>query len=42
MTMTHKQRIETAWSFQEPDRVPIEVMILPHSPKYPNPDACLN
>ncbi len=25
MTMTHKQRFETAWSFREPDRIPIEV-----------------
>lgn len=35
MTMTHKQRIETAWSFHEPDRIPIEVMISPHSQKHP-------
>jgi len=27
--MTHKQRLETAWSFREPDRVPIELRISP-------------
>ncbi|MBU0714340.1 MAG: hypothetical protein KJ964_03155 [Verrucomicrobia bacterium] len=33
--MTHRQRFETAWSFREPDRVPIEAMISPHSQKHP-------
>ncbi len=27
--MTHRERIETAWSFREPDRVPIEIMVSP-------------
>lgn len=35
MTMNHKQRIETAWSFHEPDRVPMELMISPHAQKHP-------
>ncbi|MBU4200693.1 MAG: hypothetical protein KKG09_11110 [Verrucomicrobia bacterium] len=35
MTMTHKQRIETAWSFREPDRIPIEVNISAHAQRYP-------
>ena len=26
--MTHKERFETAWSFKEPDRVPIEARII--------------
>lgn len=33
--MTHRERFETAWSFREPDRVPIEAMILPHAQKHP-------
>lgn len=35
MNMTHKERFETAWSFREPDRVPIEVMISPHARRHP-------
>ena len=27
--MTHRERIEKAWAFQEPDRVPIEIRISP-------------
>lgn len=27
MTMTHRQRLETAWSFREADRVPIELHV---------------
>lgn len=27
--MTHRERIETAWSFREPDRVPIEYALAP-------------
>ncbi len=33
--MTHRERFETAWAFREPDRVPIEVWISPHSQKHP-------
>ncbi len=33
--VTHRDRFETAWSFREPDRVPIEVWISPHSQKHP-------
>jgi len=25
--MTHRQRLETAWRFEEPDRVPIELQV---------------
>jgi len=33
--MTHRQRFETAWSFREPDRIPIEARISPHAQKHP-------
>lgn len=29
MATTHKERLETAWRFEEPDRVPIELVIAP-------------
>ena len=29
MAMTHRERIETAWRFEEPDRVPIELVLAP-------------
>lgn len=35
MGMTHKQRFETAWSFREPDRIPIEVVISEHAKRHP-------
>ena len=27
MSMTHRERLETAWRHEEPDRVPIEMRI---------------
>lgn len=33
--MSHKQRLETAWAFLEPDRVPIEVAISEHAKRHP-------
>jgi len=35
MPMTHRERLETAWSFQEPDRVPIELSISEYVRKHP-------
>jgi len=33
--MTSKERLEMAWSFQEPDRVPIELRISPNAYQHP-------
>ncbi|MEA3402507.1 MAG: uroporphyrinogen decarboxylase family protein [Armatimonadota bacterium] len=33
--MTHRERIETAWAFREPDRVPIEMRIGEQARKHP-------
>ncbi|MHB9026423.1 MAG: uroporphyrinogen decarboxylase family protein [Armatimonadota bacterium] len=33
--MTHKERLETAWSFREPDRVPIELDLSPRYRQHP-------
>ena len=33
--MTHRERLETAWSFREPDRVPIEMAIDPNVREMP-------
>ena len=35
MTMTRKERLETAWSFREPDRVPIELGLSPRYRAHP-------
>lgn len=37
MQMTHRERLETAWRFEEPDRVPIELRI--HEAVRENPKA---
>jgi len=39
--MTHRERIETAWSFREPDRVPIEIEIVPEAQKHPRAERLL-
>jgi hypothetical protein len=36
--MTHRERLETAWSFSEADRVPIEIQISPHAAERPESD----
>ncbi len=33
--MTHRERIEAAWSFEEPDRVPVELVISPAARENP-------
>jgi len=33
--MTHRERLETAWAFREPDRVPIELSIAEHARRHP-------
>ncbi len=33
--MTHRERLETAWDFREPDRVPIEIRISPRWSEHP-------
>ena len=33
--MTHRERLETAWRFTEPDRVPIELCLAPDALKHP-------
>jgi hypothetical protein len=33
--MTHRERLETAWNFHEPDRVPIEIQISPTCAAHP-------
>ena len=35
MSMSHRERLEIAWSFNEPDRVPIEIKIAPYLHKHP-------
>ncbi|HUU42836.1 MAG TPA: hypothetical protein VMX57_03600, partial [Planctomycetota bacterium] len=35
MTMTHRERLETAWRHEEPDRVPIELSIAPGALEHP-------
>ncbi len=37
--MTQKQQLLTAWSFQEPDRVPIEMFLYPSAECLPGADA---
>ena len=39
--MTHQERLETAWRFQEPDRVPIELTISDHAREHPRADRVL-
>ncbi len=34
--MTHRERLETAWSFREPDRVPIELGLDPIAREHPS------
>ena len=33
--MTHRERLETAWSFREPDRAPVELQISPEAREHP-------
>jgi len=33
--MTHRERLETAWAFREPDRVPVELEIAPRVREHP-------
>ena len=35
MSMSHRERIETAWNFKEPDRIPIEAVISPEAKEHP-------
>ena len=35
MTMTHRERLETAWRLEEPDRVPIELELSAHAREHP-------